>query len=276
MTKPYTTPTPNHILDNMHRMKPAVFKVCMAIVRQTVGYDAGNGDGTRREWDEISTSQFQTLTGLSNRAVIDAVKEAIEKGWIEREVDGNSFRYRIAPYEKSSQVIVKYEKSSQATYEKSSQSSDEVYEESSQVDAEIYEKSSYTKESIYNTPNGVSDKPTPAPPLADQFHALIGELRQTKNKAAVLREVYVLCFGEDGAPDYGYLGKTARTLGGAGHLAQRMFELVARPPNGDILAYILGEHRNRQNRNNGAGRESPVAHASWVELEAPLPDYMRG
>lgn len=258
-----TTPTPNHILDNMHRMKPSVLAVCMAVVRQTCGYDAGNGDGSRREWDEISTSRFQQLTGLSNRTVIDAVKEAIEKGWIERKQDGNSFRYRVAPYENNSQVIVNYENSSQANYENSSQ-----------VDDENYEKSSYTKESIYNSPNGEADEPPATPPLADQFQALHAQLRDTTNRAPILHKIYVLCFGDHDVPDYGRLGKVAKQLG-AGYLAQRMFELVARPPTGDILSYIQAEHRNKQNRSHGNGRESPAASSNWVDLESPLPDYMR-
>lgn len=265
MTKPGTTPTPNHILDNMHRMKPSVFAVVMAVVRKTCGYDDGTGTNTRVEWDEISTSQFIKLTGLSNRAVIDAIQKAITDGWIERKGKGNSFRYRLADYENSSQVIVNCEKSSQP-----------IYENSSQINGEIYEKSSHTKESINNTPNGVSGEPTSPPdsPLAEQFHALNAKLRDTKNRGAVLREVYELCFGKNGVPSYSYLGKVANQVGGAGNLARLMFELIARPPAGDIMAYIIAEHRNKQNRSNGNGRDAPTAHSSWVELETGTPDYM--
>lgn len=264
MTKPRTTPTPNYLLDNMHQMKPSVFAICMAVVRQTCGYDAGKGNGERREWDEISTSQFMQLTGLSNRAVIDAIKEAIKDGWIERKGKGNSFRYRLAPYENSSQVIVNCEESSQANYENSSQ-----------VDDEIYEESSHTKESN-NTTNVVSDKPTETPtlPLAQQSHALIEKLRDAKNKQAVLMEIYAFCYGDNNKPTFAYLGKVARSVGGAGFLATRLIELVARPPNGDILAYILGEHRNKKNRSNGYGKDSPVANTNWADVPTGVPDYM--
>lgn len=262
MTKPRTTPTPNHILDNMANMKPSVFAICMAVVRQTAGYDAGKGDGTRREWDEISTSQFMKLTGLSNRAVIDGIKQAVEDGWIERKKDGNSFRYRVAPYEKSSQVIVNYENSSQVSYE-----------ESSQIDDENYENSSHTKESNNNTPNGVAGKPPALPSLAEQFHALHAELETAKNRGGVLQRIYTLCFGDHNPPDYGRLVKIGKQIG-AGYFAQRMFELVARPPNGDILSYIQAEHRNKQHRANGNGKVAPTANSSWVDLQTDLPEYM--
>lgn len=126
-----------------------------------------------------------------------------------------------------------------------------------------------------NTSNEVADKPPVALSLADQFHALHAKLRDTKDRAPILREIYILCFGDQDVPDYGRLGKVGKQLG-AGYLAQRMFELVARPPNGDILGYIQGEHRNKQNRANGNGRDAPTASASWVELETTLPDYMKG
>lgn len=121
------TPTPNLILDNMANMKPAVFKVCMVVVRQTCGYVDEEGKN-RKEWDKLSTSRIMELSGLSNRAVIDAVEEAIEQGWIERRPSGQYFEYRLQPmkkvhsfsnetYEKSSQV----DEENSPTYEKSSQ-----------------------------------------------------------------------------------------------------------------------------------------------------------
>lgn len=121
-----------------------------------------------------------------------------------------------------------------------------------------------------------SDEPTlPASSLADRFHALIDKLRDGNNKPATLREVYILCYGETGAPAFSYLGKAAREVGGAGYLAQRMFELVTRPPNGDVIAYILGEHRNKKNRANGYGKDAPTSNSSWIELETEIPEYMR-
>jgi hypothetical protein len=122
----------------------------------------------------------------------------------------------------------------------------------------------------------VSDKPTlPAgASLARQFQDLINKLRDAKNKQAILMDVYVLCYGDGDPPTFGYLGKVAREVGGAGYLAKRMFELSAQPPAGDVLAYILGEHRNKQNRANGNGKDSPTAHSSWIDIPTGIPEYM--
>ena len=129
------TQTPNHIIDNMASMKPSVFAICMAVVRQTCGYV--DDSGKRKEWDEISISRFMQLTGLSNRAVIDAVKLAIDECWIERRVHGQCFKYRIAPVKKvHSQDTSAHEKSSQVvggTSEKSSQADSPTCEKSSQA-----------------------------------------------------------------------------------------------------------------------------------------------
>jgi len=132
------TQTPNHLLDNMHQMKTSVLMICLAVTRQTFGYV--DASGKRKTWDEISTSRFMQLTGLSNRSVIDAVKIAIDDGWIERRSKGQRFLYRIAPMKKvHSEVDTTYEKSSQAT---PVNHHDATYEKSSQVEHMTYEKSS--------------------------------------------------------------------------------------------------------------------------------------
>lgn len=131
------TQTPNFILDNMPNMKPAVFKVCMAVVRKTFGYTDKNG--ARKVWDRISISQFMEATGLSNRAVIDAVEVAVSSGWIEKRANGQWFDYRVSEqtYENSSQVDNEtHENSSQETHENSSQV-DETHENSSQEPMKI-------------------------------------------------------------------------------------------------------------------------------------------
>lgn len=89
--------------------------------------------------------------------------------------------------------------------------------------------------------------------LAEQFHLLIEDLRNAKNKAATLRQIYVLCFGEhEDIPDYGYFGKAAKQVGGAGRLAELMWLQVTNPPKGDILAYLMGRHKgNRVSASNG-------------------------
>ena len=74
------------------------------------------------------------------------------------------------------------------------------------------------------------------------------------------------CFGAEGAPDYGRIGRVAKEIGGAGLLARRFLELAGAPPSGDVLSYIqAGAKRNRVERNGG-----PAAAADW-SVAAPDP-----
>ncbi len=90
--------------------------------------------------------------------------------------------------------------------------------------------------------------------LAEQFHTLLAELKTTKNKQAKLQEIYVLCFGADEVPDFGYLGKVANQVGGAGRLAELFWQYSAKPPTGDILAYILKAHKQQASNTNGTSK----------------------
>jgi hypothetical protein len=130
-------------------------------------------------------------------------------------------------------------------------------------------------------PDGVPAAPVP---LAEQFHSLLAELKTTENKSAKLREIYVLCFGKDDAPDFGYLGKTAKDVGGAGRLAELFWQYSAKPPTGDVLAYIKKAHTqkgddSRKERTNGDNRKPDTGrnsgHYSAAEAEYQLPDQYR-
>jgi hypothetical protein len=101
--------------------------------------------------------------------------------------------------------------------------------------------------------------------ITEQFHSLHEELKTAPNKPAVLHSVYTLCFGSAGAPDFGYLGKTAKQVGGAGRLAQLMFELVTRPPAGDILAYIVAEENGRKKRAQATGANREIAEVKFYQ-----------
>lgn len=100
-----------------------------------------------------------------------------------------------------------------------------------------------TEQSAVGTLNA---PPVPSLSLSEQFHKLIEDLRDAKNKAASLRAIYVLCFGEHGdMPDYGYFGTAARKVGGAGRLAELMWLQVTSPPKGDILAYLIARSKGK-------------------------------
>lgn len=113
----------------------------------------------------------------------------------------------------------------------------------------------------------------PSPPLAVQFRTLTEELRTAKNKAALLMQIYILCYGVDSAVTFAYLGKVAKQVGGAGYLAQRLWELAVHPPNGDVLAYILAEHKHKAARQK---QDAPKLSAASLFEAQEVPDYIRG
>ena len=110
----------------------------------------------------------------------------------------------------------------------------------------------------YRIPTGSPGEP--AASLASAFRGLLEHLKTAENKAATLRAIYVLCFGEADAPDYGYLGRAARSVGGAGRLAQLLWELTANPPTGDVLAYIMGAEKSRKARGGGRAGAKDNGH----------------
>jgi hypothetical protein len=103
--------------------------------------------------------------------------------------------------------------------------------------------------------------------LSAQFQTLLEELKTTTNKQATLRQVYTLCFGAEAAPEYSYLGKVAKQVGGAGRLAQLMFELVTRPPAGDILAFIQAQEANRKQRAKQTGGNREILDVQFTNGE---------
>lgn len=103
--------------------------------------------------------------------------------------------------------------------------------------------------------------------LADAFRGLLDRLKQSKNRNALLKEAYSLCFGTNGdQPDYGYLGKVAKRVGGAGRLAEMMWQLTTKPPTGDILAYILGMRKGEARQKK---RHLTAEDYGW-DTSAPL------
>jgi len=83
---PKYTQTPNLFLDeHLPEMGAAETKVVLAVIRQTFGW--------HKQKDRLSISQLMELTGLSNRAVIDGTRQAMERGVIDRQKKGNSYEY---------------------------------------------------------------------------------------------------------------------------------------------------------------------------------------
>jgi hypothetical protein len=69
-----------------------------------------------------------------------------------------------------------------------------------------------------------------------------------KERQPILLEAYHFAFGKNGdTPSYGYIGKAAKEVGGAGRLVELMIGLSTRPPVGDKLAYIIKAGKQKDN-----------------------------
>lgn len=78
-------------------------------------------------------------------------------------------------------------------------------------------------------------------------------LRNGSNKPAILREMIEALYPEAvDYPDYGYIGKIAKSVGGAGRLAALLWEIVPRRPTGDLLAYVQAMTRNQKQQDEPA------------------------
>lgn len=68
-----TTPVPNSIISLIATLSEAELKICLVILRQTLGFRLRPGTQERKRQDWISSSQFQSKTGLSRRSIVAAI-----------------------------------------------------------------------------------------------------------------------------------------------------------------------------------------------------------
>lgn len=103
--------------------------------------------------------------------------------------------------------------------------------------------------------------------LAELFRAVWERLRDSDNYPAELRKIYALCFGEVNVPSFGMLGKVAKAVGGAGRLAEIMWQLSTKPPTGDVMAYILAAYGRKVRRGKSSQTERIDEIERWVAQE---------
>ncbi len=241
-----------------------------------------------------SIARLSEMTGLKDRQVQNLLRELKTDGYIEIETNygrNSTNVYKLTMTEKvQSTAPFNGEKKVQSSVKKVQSSTEKV--QSSDVKGAVdctrsviepienqYTNVAEAADAVAAQPSALTEEPkAPTPsisvqanavPLSKQYDNLLEELRTTKNRQAVLRRMYVMCFGEDNTtPDYGRLGRLANQIGGAGYLAQRMWDLSRDRPDGDILAYILQAHKNKQNNSNGYKQAQPSAIIAKVgELE---------
>lgn len=98
--------------------------------------------------------------------------------------------------------------------------------------------------------------PPPAPTCFHDWLAILKEPRTAdggkSNRNAVLVWMHHALYPEHDPPEFGYVGKVARQVGGAARLAQLLWEHATRPPVGDVLAYIVAAEQGRKKQERGA------------------------
>jgi len=87
-------------------------------------------------------------------------------------------------------------------------------------------------------------------------------MHSSKNRPASLRWMFETLYPGRDPPDYGYLGRTAKTVGGAGRLAALLWQSQACRVDGDVLRYCMGIAKGNGRKSNLA-----AAQAFLEELE---------
>jgi len=91
-------------------------------------------------------------------------------------------------------------------------------------------------------------EPEPQPITPSTFQGWVETIRDSANRPAVLRAMFATLYGggipETDLPTYAYIGRAARTVGGASRLAELLWQHSTRPPTGDVLAYLMAVAKN--------------------------------
>lgn len=123
-------------------------------------------------------------------------------------------------------------------------------------------------------PDTPSESPEPKNEVPTTFQEWHTTVKDSKNRPAVLRKMCETLYPGLDPPAYGYLGKVAKKVGGAGRLADLLWQHSSRPPTGDLLSYIQkvakGNGNGSYKRNNGSS--PPPGGDSLAEIQRKLAD----
>lgn len=119
-------------------------------------------------------------------------------------------------------------------------------------------------------PSAGADKPT-APALPVSLPGWAERLKDSRNRPADLVLMFRTLYPQAvDVPDFGYIGKVANKVGGAGRLAELLWQHSAKPPSGDVLAYIQAQARAPAR--NGANDLDAQGEAHRRRMKALLGD----
>jgi len=88
----------------------------------------------------------------------------------------------------------------------------------------------------------------------------------SRDRSALLLEMFKMLYPERDPPSFGYIGKVAKEVGGAGRLAELLWQHSTRPPTGDVLAYIRKAKMARASPEDYKSDGKAYLHGKYGEL----------
>jgi len=110
-----------------------------------------------------------------------------------------------------------------------------------------------------NTQDGGKEREPSIPTTFQEWQALIKTPPKSSNRTAVLMRMYKHLYPGLDPPSYSYVGSTSKKIGGAGRLADWMWQIHPHPPTGDLMAYIIKANQAQKARSNGRGKKDHQA-----------------
>lgn len=104
-----------------------------------------------------------------------------------------------------------------------------------------------------------ADAPVQAsdPSTYQEWAAMLEHPRQYRsNRIAILRRMFERLYPRKELPTYAYLGRVAQNVGGAGRLAELLWQHSTRPPTGDVLRYVQGVTKSGDGHNGKGSRQN--------------------
>lgn len=106
------------------------------------------------------------------------------------------------------------------------------------------------------TETNAADAARPAGRTFQEWH---NEIQTSKNRHAALVTMFTALYPTHDPPDFGRIGTTAKRVGGAGRLAELLWQHSTKPPTGNVLDYIEGAvSKNGKNGGNGHGKNGSI------------------
>lgn len=244
----------------MPAVSPNAWKILVFTIRRTWGWADDDSSTGRREWDQISYSQFRNGTGIkSDTTVQKAIEECIKAGYLLRKpIDEQNFKYRLnESFEvevKETSTVSKEVESDTSTEIKEATPTETVEEKPITSTVSVDTKERYLNKGENKNPaDAGADAPQPTEPiLFGQWLQNVQKPPDGSNRVAQLKTMHDVLFPDHDPVDFGRIGRTAQRVGGAGRLAQLLWETVPKRPNGNVCDYIEAVENGRRHKNGAS------------------------